>query len=58
MRSTKFQAPAFAPQGGTSRRQANNQTITKGPMTEIIVLVFWKLGDWKLFGNWVLQFGI
>jgi hypothetical protein len=24
---TKFQAPAFAPQGGASRRQANNQII-------------------------------
>jgi hypothetical protein len=56
MRSTKFQAPAFAE--AASRRQAHNQIITKAPMTEIIGLVIWKLGDWKLFGIWVLEFGI
>jgi hypothetical protein len=40
MRNIHFQAqaPAFVPLGGTTRRQANNQTITKGPMTEINVL--------------------
>jgi hypothetical protein len=42
MRNTNFQAqaPAFVPLSRTKRRQANHQTITKGPMTEIVVLGF------------------
>jgi hypothetical protein len=31
---TNHQTPAFVPQGGTLRRQANNQIITKVPITE------------------------
>jgi hypothetical protein len=58
MRSTKFQASAFLPQGGTLRRQTNDQTLTKGPMAEIIVLGFRELGGWKMFGSWILEFEI
>ena len=52
MRSTKFQALYLI----WCRASTHNQIITKAPMTEIIGLVIWKLGDWKLFGIWVLEF--
>jgi hypothetical protein len=61
-RSTNFQAPALVPQGGTSRRQAKSQTISKfqSPMAETglfrNLVPPWR--DWKLFGIWDLDIGI
>jgi hypothetical protein len=36
----------------------NNQIITNIPMTEISVLVVLEFGNWRLFGIWLLEFGI
>ena len=66
MRSIKFLAPAFAEApalrkasgGGASRRQANNQIMTKIPMIKISISVVWKLDNWKLFRIWILEFGV
>jgi hypothetical protein len=51
--STKFQAPAFVPQGGASRRQAKSQ-INSNDLN--LKNLFWTLviDIWSLFGIWGL----
>jgi hypothetical protein len=54
-RSTKFQTPAFAPQGGAPRRQAQSQINSNEPNAEFQMKTF---GHWNwVFGN-DLKFGI
>jgi len=51
---TNFQVPAFVPQGGASRRQANNQIITKISMTNNQTCFLNHIDDWLTIGYWVI----